>query len=616
MTKESMLDKLENISGIIWDHYNELTNLEVEGKKDTPEYEKVIEELKLILEIEDDYYRDLENMGIDAYEMGNFILNEYEKENFSVGFHCIFSYNKDRILDRMISKLYNYKSDSYAFSRIYNYNEFCSELEKNYELDLLNIFLSLINDLINDNYYKVYRGHLMGLKYILAYLCEPLEKELIVKKYDMKTFNMEHAKTFLEINDELENEEMLSIEFFREIINNELQIILKIPDESYINENAIFPSLVKRKLVEAALMYLPEENIGLVEEYLIKQEKKHADYFEKNSISLQLIRETIDDAKISKANFNDEEEKKYLYNENYQQLLKIIKIEAKLVLDLSEAEILKQNELIEIIKNKLELCYEVEDSILKKLSISQDEMSNILEEYAFNEEGEERLYTHALFTDNSIETLIKLKINSVMYNLSSESKFSSNKYGLSEEDTKKLMIGRYINHDILYVFIKMFNKCKNNYGPYINNELIYLTNKINFMNRCNINNNLINLPVDNFMSQLFGMRKRKFQSMMDHYCLELLLEQTDNLLTLSAKNMDEYKRNASFVKHQLLIRALLTFLSDEKTKEYMSIIDKEVNVPLHLLFQDRNREAKILLKNAINCYPNDCENYRVLAKNK
>ena len=71
------LTTIINIGKSIEEHYKELAKLEIERKKDTPEYKSCIEKLKVTISLEDALFEKMTTSAEKVIE-----LMEYMKKNF------------------------------------------------------------------------------------------------------------------------------------------------------------------------------------------------------------------------------------------------------------------------------------------------------------------------------------------------------------------------------------------------------------------------------------------------------------------------------------------------------------------------------------------------------
>lgn len=169
---------IRNLTLKIFELYNELCELEINGLDGTNEYEKTLRKLEFFTKREDEFYsfleinrksvKNIDNMRTHIMRNGNVKLPRGILAcPYDIRVYLIKQLSKDELIDRRICYRLD-EANSYNDENNGEFKEFTNSNEFDYIRDKL--MLSEIDTIINDPHYKEYKTNMLRCKYDIAFL--------------------------------------------------------------------------------------------------------------------------------------------------------------------------------------------------------------------------------------------------------------------------------------------------------------------------------------------------------------------------------------------------------------------------------------------------------------
>ena len=269
------INSLIMISSQIKDLYDELYKLELDGKKETVEYSKVIEKLKSSLFVETNIYDRIGN----SYEKSIQILMYLEQDNSKLkeleeiipifSSNLIISRIKSRIIRNAILKSANIIPDEAKLFLSINgvsskeiMESFSSSIniKESITLDLMNCLLAIIEkETISDK--KINNG-LKETKYIVSYLYQKVEKSLLENGFEIE--KNPYIETILvgqinhwpnEIISKIKN--LYGLEYYSQVLKS----MLLYDDEDLKDDRIMIKMIINQTFLRTVFLLLDDETI-------------------------------------------------------------------------------------------------------------------------------------------------------------------------------------------------------------------------------------------------------------------------------------------------------------------------------------------------------------------
>lgn len=272
------LRKIVVITRSIVNNYYNLIKLENDGNKDTSEYSDIVSELAINFEMEDELYSkftDLKTISdLLYYVNGN---EEVEFENF---IFSIMGVEPDRLIKERIAYKLKYMLDILEMDedKTEEFEDLSDEdikraqnLEKEIliknqiqlaiEYDYVNTMLHLLEEYINNPFFKSVKYELIEYKYLLIYITSDLEKELVKRNYvisDELNFAHNFVSNIFGFSKEYirDQEDDYSIDLLEEgrelllsLLDSKIEVIIDIQDSDYLIDAAIFSTIIRTSLI-------------------------------------------------------------------------------------------------------------------------------------------------------------------------------------------------------------------------------------------------------------------------------------------------------------------------------------------------------------------------------
>jgi hypothetical protein len=212
-----ILDKIIKYSKLLDKHMNILYQMELEGKKNSQDYETEIRNIEMILETENNKYIEANLDGEKSICFVKYIIENICFYNMSFDVEdLIFDDGTERAIKRILIKLGKIISLDCDFQAKYpdpkmvlillldgiflTKEEFGIGVKNGIVMknaiynDIINIILYLIEDCINDESFIYLRKELMQIKYNLSIYNEDVEKDMLKSNFVIEDFKHVRVK--------------------------------------------------------------------------------------------------------------------------------------------------------------------------------------------------------------------------------------------------------------------------------------------------------------------------------------------------------------------------------------------------------------------------------------
>ena len=257
---DEKIDEVYKLGYSIEKLYKELCNLEMNGQKDTSEYQTYFDYLKIALEVEEDYYQRTFNTfdkssqyfvkTFDATQIADNDIDSIIKQKYD-------DKVSRRIINRLkvqISKSYDYlpqnkikkqiKHNKLLDTNLAMVNCFRSNILCNEECYLT--FLSFLHIFISKIKKSYYKEMLIKTKYYIAYINRDVESALLDNNFNIyipaiQNANFKAYLTAIPTNEYRHNKD----EFVFKHAYREMLQLIKISDEDYQNTNIGLSAIIR-----------------------------------------------------------------------------------------------------------------------------------------------------------------------------------------------------------------------------------------------------------------------------------------------------------------------------------------------------------------------------------
>jgi len=316
LTSEEYLfiQKLLEVTKTILEDYDRLHHLEVNGRKNTSEYDVALETLKFNLHLEENLYEKLEDNIDLVYKIQLYITPDYvpglADELEIIKYENREDLVKLRINNRLCTIIDNemVTEDNFLGSYDDTYDEFEDEedldddiprnmeeatkiledykkLDISIEKDFINSILFILNTYINNPKYLEYRDRLLRLKYNISYVYRSVEDYLVENYMDINDKLYIESKLTLDLQERDSEELFKRIDGFKDdIIFSQNNDLFRLITEEIDKDDKEFYLIVIKIFLRVCFMF------GSVKEIKKFQETTNYD-FECAEIKTPLVNE-------------------------------------------------------------------------------------------------------------------------------------------------------------------------------------------------------------------------------------------------------------------------------------------------------------------------------------
>lgn len=275
------LEELIKITTTIETLYNKLYELEINNKKTTKEYDKMLNCLIMVIELENKKYQESKLNSHKAIAWLDYLLEDRLPLTFENNMESIIKLNnneltKRRIINNLISKIINCKNEGYSDKMNYliseleyfkinrrgtnpeNYDEFVN----NHILkeETINIFLTNLKEQIEvcnkKEEYKKYQEQLIKTKYNISFIHKKNEMNIIENNFNIE--NIPYIDPITLYGYSLWDE-IIKKDYAREIYAFNTCELVNISDDDYDNQEKIIIALLRQANIKTALSLLEEK---------------------------------------------------------------------------------------------------------------------------------------------------------------------------------------------------------------------------------------------------------------------------------------------------------------------------------------------------------------------
>lgn len=280
------------ISESIWESYQTLATLEIDGKKETAEYQRVMEGLRSTMGMEPTLYSRLGNDftkldSIASYfqSMGNDNLGKNRLETVIEGS------SNNMIMERIVRKMGNSLSLKHeinqdmksmindleldeddeiveqlskSIKRGANFMEGYIAVTESMEIDKYACFLSVLKKMIESPFYRDIRTPLIMMKYRIAFVCEKIEEMMLRQNFEVspQVYLQTSCIGQLEKQDEFITT-MVLVKSSVHTIRKQTDMLLSGYDNTILsNKDKKAEALVRLCMLRAGLLFLPSECVS------------------------------------------------------------------------------------------------------------------------------------------------------------------------------------------------------------------------------------------------------------------------------------------------------------------------------------------------------------------
>jgi hypothetical protein len=319
------IEKLIKITTFIDKLYTKLYELEVNGQKKSNEYIETIECLNLNIGYENAYY---EGLSEDKYEFyfeylyNTKITNKYLSNQTSI----LKQDYTDRIIRRILSTLHFkiHSNPKHLTQELPEYiKDVLAEMDEDtsntmlehsanasiqmtnaIDKDLFNMYLSILDEFINNKDYKMFNKYLINSKYNLSFINKEIEKTLVKNNFSISKEIYVSATFVNELNGLTpEVYEFLTDLSIFEIVKEQLIEILEISDMDYSDIYKATTSILRQCLMRAGISFLSDTKVltlsSIYEEHT--QSETYLNNHQYDYISKQVIATSLQNIKKDKS---------------------------------------------------------------------------------------------------------------------------------------------------------------------------------------------------------------------------------------------------------------------------------------------------------------------------
>ena len=263
------------ITSSINETYAKLKELEINGQKESAEYNSTIESLKSSLELEKSIYdrfpNDIDTLNKIEYTISkseSFWINFNLKENLK----AIINHNNLtnlRIQLKLFNKMLTIKNAEFIID-VSDENILNKQSSRNILLinatiikDFLNTLLTILNFYLNDEKYYIINDLLLNLKYGISFLYEEIEADFLENDFNINNILYWQANALADYY-RLDREKLKAIQrgvvinFYEEKIDS----IIRISLDSESDKQEIFDYTISEILIRASLLLLGEKTVN------------------------------------------------------------------------------------------------------------------------------------------------------------------------------------------------------------------------------------------------------------------------------------------------------------------------------------------------------------------
>ena len=313
---EAILRNNRNIENI----YQKLYTLELENKKDTAEYSKLLEYLRIVIEVEDSLYKKA-NLTIEKTLSWLKFLNNAKNLNNTILIritnylyqNLIKNYKElTKLPNKEIKNILDMSGITLTSNNNENKEEICKciFIKETIMQDILYIFLSFLEEHINDQKEKIFRNELLVTKYNAIFINKNMETYPLKHNFELPDNPYIIFPLIRIINDVNETTcHNITNLLCNKIAINEIYELLELSDWDFNKKDKASSVITRECMLKSVLILMDDKNISDVN-YVFHEYIEDKDYeliHPNNKISEITTRDLIEAKSIVKPTINNEE---------------------------------------------------------------------------------------------------------------------------------------------------------------------------------------------------------------------------------------------------------------------------------------------------------------------
>ena len=333
LTKEDLYDieKLLIVSRRIKCLYDKLCLLEIKLRKHSEEYIKIINDLKILLEQENNIYDKIGDNPIKLSEI-LFRLFDCEQPN-SVD---VLSYARDNFVNELIKARIGFRlekiltdakfpedeepeeinafldieaietlcNDDDSLNPIMNIEDvekqfsYMSSLEDSAEIDVLNTILTILKQYICDNNFVDIRYLLIRFKYMLSFAFRKVEQDFLCSNFEISRDLYWSAKLVVDFhNGNIKDLKMSNEGFSEDIMYEQCDNLTRLIFEDLTNKDNFGSGVISEIIIRASLLFSSNETIKNFKNFILCELK---DSETDNKIIEEIINRSVNSVEVDK----------------------------------------------------------------------------------------------------------------------------------------------------------------------------------------------------------------------------------------------------------------------------------------------------------------------------
>jgi len=295
--------------------YRKMYDLEINGKKDTEDFNQILDYLSMAIEVEEKLYKEANLSYLQCIAIADYILQDKLPDGFLNDTESIMNQCYDnRVLRRILSILvHKIISDHESVRQMLpeeiielmeqlgmpNPDKLVSqaiyssiELQKAFERDIFNGYLAILQEFIVSNTYKNFRNDLIRSKYNTSFINKQIENDMISSKFDIPDTFYVNSRFVADLTQtDLELYKMLKNLYGVKESTKQISEVIEIGDMDYSDSKKAITSILRQCLMRSAFLLMSDEVISDVnyEFHEFVEDKKYLDRHPHDRISEQLI---------------------------------------------------------------------------------------------------------------------------------------------------------------------------------------------------------------------------------------------------------------------------------------------------------------------------------------
>jgi len=295
--------------------YKKIYALEIDGKKDSEDYKKLLDYLNIAIEVETKLYNEYNLNSSKCIAWAEYLLSDRLPDGFENDMESIMKQDySNRIIRRILSVLVhkivsNHKNvkemlpteimelmkqlgmpnpDKIVSQAVYS----SIEIQKAFEKDILNSYLAFLQEFLQKEEYRNFRSQLINSKYNIAFINKEIENSMISNNFDIPDtlyVNSRFVADLLQMD--LDLYKLLKNSYGVKTSTQQISEIIEIGDLDYSDPIKATTSILRQCLMRAAFLLMSDEVISDVnyEFHEFVEDKKYLDRHPNDRISEQLI---------------------------------------------------------------------------------------------------------------------------------------------------------------------------------------------------------------------------------------------------------------------------------------------------------------------------------------